>query len=137
MKICTKCHEEKTIDDFWFKVKGRPERHSRCKKCRTAARKQYNKIPEVKYNTAKKARVKWLAKYGISVEEYDNMLLSQKGKCKICSRHATEFKIRLSVDHCHKTLKIRGLLCPNCNTALGKFMDDTKLLRKAINYLNV
>lgn len=42
----------------------------------------------------------------------------------------------MPIDHCHKTGKIRGILCSRCNTALGGFNDDIKLLDKAINYLS-
>jgi hypothetical protein len=53
--------------------------------------------------------------------------------CAICG--AKPKGKRLAMDHDHKTGKIRGLLCMQCNTALGKFRDDTKLLKKAIRYL--
>ena len=58
---------------------------------------------------------------------------SQGNSCAICG--AKPKGRRLAVDHDHKTGKIRGLLCMPCNTALGKFRDDPKLLRKAIKYL--
>lgn len=52
-------------------------------------------------------------KYGITVEQYDRMLKMQRGKCAICSR--VPAKLRLSVDHDHKTGRVRGLLCWTCN----------------------
>lgn len=63
------------------------------------------------------------------------MLHNQGNKCKICETHESEFDKRLAVDHCHKTGKVRGLLCSSCNTSLGKFKDDPEILRRAINYL--
>ena len=56
-------------------------------------------------------------------------------KCKICGKHQSELTLSLNVDHCHITGKIRGLLCGNCNKALGLFKDNTKSLKNAINYL--
>lgn len=73
-------------------------------------------------------------KYGLSLEEYKAMLTEQGGVCKICKR-PDELRSHLSVDHCHATGKIRGLLCDRCNTSLGKFRDDPELLRKAADYL--
>ena len=55
------------------------------------------------------------------------------GKCNICSKPEDT----LCVDHCHKTGKIRGLLCFDCNTGLGKLGDDVQSIQRAIDYLNV
>ena len=73
------------------------------------------------------------SKYGISAEEYDEMLLEQGGVCVICS--AEPGKRRLSVDHCHSEGHVRGLLCQNCNAGLGMFQDNPDLLLAAANYL--
>lgn len=78
--------------------------------------------------------------YGISVDEYRAMLEHQKGRCALCDgegflMNPATHKVRLVVDHCHATGKVRGLLCHNCNRALGLFHDDTTALRKAIDYL--
>ena len=77
---------------------------------------------------------KSLAKYGMNSDDYSQMLNEQKGVCKICK---TECKTRrvLSVDHCHDTGTVRGLLCSKCNSALGFFNDDPTLLQKAMEYL--
>lgn len=72
-------------------------------------------------------------RFGITVEDYTAILAAQGGVCKICGK--TQNK-RLAVDHCHVTGIIRGLLCANCNTGLGLFLDDPELLDKAIGYLN-
>lgn len=73
--------------------------------------------------------------YGISLEEYNQMFLEQNGCCKICKRHQTEFKRRLHVDHSHATNEVRGLLCHNCNLALGRFMDNKDIIKAALEYL--
>lgn len=83
-----------------------------------------------------KAKANNLKRYfGLTLEEYDRMLAAQDGKCGICGGVDKTFA-HLAVDHCHKTKKIRGLLCNACNRALGAFKDDAALLRAAIDYLN-
>ena len=77
-----------------------------------------------------------LLKFNITLEEYDVMFENQKGCCKICDIHQDKLKIRLSVDHCHVTNKVRGLLCSNCNKGIGLLGDNVINLRKAIEYLN-
>jgi hypothetical protein len=81
-------------------------------------------------------------KFGISLEEYRKMLATQSGKCAIC--HQPEMatlkksgKVKeLSVDHCHSTGKVRGLLCYRCNTALGLLREDTGIALNLINYID-
>lgn len=74
-------------------------------------------------------------KYGISLEDYNSMLNVQNECCKICKRHKSLFTRSLNVDHCHKTGKVRGLLCKDCNLLLGKVRDDVSVLLEAIKYL--
>lgn len=74
------------------------------------------------------------AKFGITAKQYDEMLLSQGGKCKICNGLNAN-GIRLSVDHDHTTGRVRGLLCNNCNLGIGYFMDNVGFLGGAIDYL--
>lgn len=71
--------------------------------------------------------------HGLTNAEYNNLLNKQNHRCAICKQPPT-IK-RLAVDHCHTTGKVRGLLCFNCNVGLGKFREDTALLRKAVVYL--
>jgi hypothetical protein len=67
--------------------------------------------------------------------ECEKLFLSQKGQCAICDTAWTPGSKMLSLDHDHKTGRIRGLLCDRCNLGLGKFRDDVSLLRRAIQYL--
>ena len=81
----------------------------------------------------------YLNKYGITIEDFNKMLIEQDKKCLICGRTAIEAGKRrkhLSVDHCHKTGKVRGLLCIHCNTGLGAFDDNIDRLELAMVYLN-
>jgi hypothetical protein len=77
--------------------------------------------------------------YGIDMAEYERMLDEQGGRCQICGDEgftmAKHHKLKLVVDHCHTTGKVRGLLCHNCNRALGLFHDSTESLQRAIEYL--
>lgn len=74
----------------------------------------------------------WLRRqYGISKLEYENLLNAQDGKCAICSCAPKRFH----VDHNHKTRKLRGLLCSNCNRGIGHLQDNPEVLRKAVEYL--
>lgn len=81
-------------------------------------------------------------KYGITKDEYDNLWVSQEGKCAIChkeeaSRSPLGRTIMLAVDHDHKTGKVRGLLCKSCNVGVGKFFDRIDILKFAISYLGI
>ena len=72
-------------------------------------------------------------KYGIEPAEYDAILIKQGGGCAICGSIAS--RRYLHVDHCHKTGRVRGLLCNTCNIGLGHFKDDPERLSRAVVYL--
>lgn len=77
--------------------------------------------------------------YGISLDEYKEMSERQNHVCAICGNAETatlrgEVK-SLAVDHCHQTGEVRGLLCTDCNRALGLFKDNINVIRKAADYL--
>lgn len=69
--------------------------------------------------------------YGIGLKDYERMYAEQDGKCAICK----EPKETLCVDHCHTSLDVRGLLCHQCNQAIGLLRDDPGILENAIGYL--
>jgi hypothetical protein len=72
-------------------------------------------------------------KYNITFDEYSALLEGQNSCCAICKKKPTNK--HLAVDHCHKTGKIRGLLCNSCNRAIGLMKDDITLLKNSIKYL--
>lgn len=81
--------------------------------------------------------------YGIHPNEYNEKLKSQNNVCAICKQpetslyHNDPWRVKkLSVDHCHKTGKIRELLCQRCNHFLGRVEENTEILQAMINYLN-
>ena len=71
----------------------------------------------------------------ITLEQYSQMLLQQRGYCKICGLHQSELNKALAVDHCHETGEIRGLLCSSCNLALSYLQDSSKTCEQAAKYL--
>ena len=87
-----------------------------------------------------KAYAKRLMKdYGLTLDDYNQMLEEQNGVCKICHGTCTHNQRReagtLSVDHCHTTGKVRGLLCGKCNSALGFLNDDIQSVKRMVKYL--
>jgi hypothetical protein len=72
--------------------------------------------------------------YGLTKEQYEALLLKQDGKCAICLGPPTKGK-RLCVDHDHKTGLVRGLLCHDCNIAIGKFKESEEIVQRASLYL--
>ncbi len=84
----------------------------------------------------RRARALW-ERYRLTEDDYARLLKLQRGVCAICRRSprgATKASI-LHVDHCHKTRRVRGLLCSGCNTSLGQFMHSRDVLQRAIDYL--
>lgn len=117
--------------------KKNPEKVKEARKKWTAKNPDYMKefkreYPE-KYKAYRFNTSMWKLGIKMSYEEFKQMLKKQKGLCAICNKEET--KRRISVDHNHKTGKVRGLLCQECNIALGLLKDNPKLLKKAINYL--
>jgi hypothetical protein len=80
------------------------------------------------------------SRYGLTVDQYEEMYEAQGGKCAICEQAETslgnngEIKM-LAIDHDHETGKVRGLLCNNCNRAIGLLKDDVEVLLNAVAYL--
>lgn len=79
------------------------------------------------------------SRYNLTREEYDELVEQSQGLCAICRRpESLTLQGRvcmLAIDHCHKTGKVRGMLCSECNKGLGNFNDDTGRMAKAITYL--
>ena len=95
-------------------------------------RKRHIKRSKGKYKSRKKKDGSWLkSKYGITRDQYLEMVADQGGLCAICG---TEYH-PLMVDHCHVTGVVRGLLCRRCNIALGWMEDKVDRLRAAADYL--
>jgi len=130
MKVCSKCNTEKPLTDYYGHKKGKDGFDSYCKKCILEKRK-------IDYKNGKTNGKVLKRLYGITNADYNAMLLAQNGKCKICNINKCLTGKRLAVDHDHATGKVRGLLCGNCNKALGLFKDSATIIEAAIAYLMV
>ena len=126
-KVCSKCKADKPLKDFSPDNRKKGRTQAQCKKCRA--------VVQTKIYNSESGRDKYLSKYGITYKDYNTMFTTQNGCCAICGKHQSILTYRLAVDHNHKTGKVRGLLCKNCNTSLGVMEDSTELLSKAIQYL--
>lgn len=152
-KKCSKCGETKNSGDFHPDSSRSDGITGYCKLChntlcRSYRKRTYNSEKEIKrFKTYRDQNPdKYLSgilktRYGITLDDYNKMLLKQNSVCGICKQpeHVIDKrrnKLRaLSVDHCHTTQKIRGLLCMACNIILGKTKDNVVILQEAIKYL--
>ena len=128
---CPKCELERPRSEFYLTNKinqknGLQVRHVPCKECT----KEKNSTKESKEHRVEYNLIK---NFGITKQKYDEMLEAQGGTCFLCNN--LNGGRSLSLDHCHDTGKVRGLLCHTCNVGLGHFMEDIPLLRRAIEYL--
>lgn len=156
VKTCRECGTEKNLEEFAKANGNRDGRINTCKECN----KEYLKLwyavnreewkEHVKDRTGRLCKVEGFRRkyidnvrkcrlkreYGLTPEDYERMLEDQNGVCAICLKTDVVTGRRLAVDHCHKTGVVRGLLCSQCNTAIGRFEDDTEVIERAIAYLN-
>ena len=137
MKQCSVCKEEKKLSDFYNNTNSKDGKSYRCKVCDSLARKKYYRENECSVEKRReRVRRHRYKKFGITEAEYDEMNAKQGGMCAICGGVDTRSSShQLSVDHCHVTGKIRGLLCNNCNRGLGLLGDTLEALEKAVSYL--
>ena len=115
-KVCSTCKEIKLLDNFNNRKISIDGKAYQCKDC--------------------KKNIELKRTYGISHQDYLDMLEAQNGRCKICGTDAPNGIGSFHVDHCHITNKVRGLLCHKCNVGLGHFNDNISILSAAILYLN-
>lgn len=153
MKICASCKCELSIDNFHKKKSTKDGLHNYCKICTATKNKKWvidnkDKHKETCKNwyslNKEKANLKgtdwhYRKHYGITHQYFLELAKQQENKCKICnstlSFNKEKTNDRAVLDHCHVSNKIRGILCNNCNTSLGKFKDDINILQSAIRYL--
>lgn len=138
LKRCGMCKEHKPLESFSTNKGRRGDgRCYRCKPCSTIyQRERVRKNPERERELNRRCRLKRV--FGLTPDQYDSMLFGQGGGCAICGRQPPgddSFHKYLAVDHCHKTGAVRGLLCTQCNTAIGLFAEDSSRLLHAAAYL--
>ena len=145
-KICTKCGELKPLTDF-CKDRAKGDGHQTyCRECNKLHCKKYKDTHKTdcakrrknwrKTKPGKKARRRWQLKrkYGLTLDEHRLMYILQNGRCKICGEHVDYDKIK--TDHCHRSGKVRGLLCNRCNFLLAA-IDDKMFFDNALRYLEL
>ena len=142
---CKKCMSERNKEYYSENkeklLEQRKEYYSENKdKISERAKKYYqnNREARLKYQHDNKERKKCLylqRNFGITLDDYNEMLEAQEHRCAGCLIHEDELRSALAVDHCHQTGKIRGLLCDACNLALGKLNDNPTTLRRLTEYL--
>lgn len=133
-KICTVCKEEKPFSQFYNRKLSSDGKFYRCKTCDNKAHNKYREKHKERFNKLNRNRV-LKNKYGIDQEDYDVMLKEQDYVCAICGGGQINNYVNFSVDHCHNTGKVRGLLCQTCNQGLGLFKENIITIQNAIKYL--
>jgi len=140
MKTCTVCKETKDLSHYYNNKRTKDGKSYRCKQCDTAARKKWSDSNPIRSSySARNRRLKYV--YGVDIEWYEKQMKLQNNCCAICGTNSNNTSgerkdWNFAVDHCHDTGKVRGLLCNQCNRALGLFKDDAALLEKAKQYLD-
>lgn len=134
-KSCSTCKLTKPTSEFDRDSRYKSGFRSQCSFCNTKGKHKSS----LSYNLKRR--------YGITLEDYEKLSVSQNNVCAICSKKETRVTRpnsgkysmdgppRLVVDHNHETGVIRGLLCHKCNVGLGQFNDSIYLLERAVEYL--
>lgn len=144
LKKCSCCKLEKEVINFYKLARSKDGYDHWCKPCYKEKHAKYYKDNKESYSlvakrskTKNKEKIKIASrlyhirkKYNIDEQEFYNMYHAQNGLCGICKVvEAT------AIDHCHKTNRVRGLLCKNCNTGIGFLKEDIEIMTNAIQYL--
>lgn len=145
MKQCSRCKETLTPDQFYPDKTKKTGLSSQCRTCRKVNNnKRYyadkvawgEKVKEWRQKNPDKARGMqlrsiWKRQYGLTPCQVARQRIEQMGCCAICGVPTDDW----TIDHCHTTHAVRGILCRNCNFAIGHLRDSTAALRNAITYL--
>jgi len=130
MKRCTSCKVEKSLSEFYKNKLKKDGVQAQCKVCVGAYRRLHNE----KINA--KARIRlWWKKFSLTPADYVKLLEEQGGVCAICRKDKRSVRGYFDVDHDHTTGMVRGLLCGDCNRAIGLFKENLVNLQTAISYL--
>jgi hypothetical protein len=145
LKVCTKCRHSKPTSAFKM-YPTRPMLRARCHECeveyfRASSKTEWRRETDRAFKARNKVRLRWAnyeyrikGKYGIDSEDWARMYEAQDGRCLGCDERLV-FR-ETHVDHCHKTLVVRGLLCADCNLVLGCVADSSDTLRRLAEYLD-
>jgi hypothetical protein len=151
MKKCTKCGGQKPLSEFSKKHSTKDGLQSHCKTCCASNYANWlTKNPNKKQNITARA-LQWNAnnkekrkiivqqnnykkRYGLTAQQKQAMIEDQGGKCAICQSDL-QTTHNVCVDHCHKTNKVRGILCRKCNLGIGHLNDSIDILKSAQKYI--
>ena len=130
-KSCGRCKQTKDLDGFHRSKHTKSGRVSHCRACCKAREKEGAEV----YRNTTLVRI-----YGITLADYNEMVVAQCGACAICGRPETAMGSggvvkRLAIDHDHTTGAVRALLCTKCNVALGAADDSMDRLLAMVSYL--
>jgi hypothetical protein len=151
-KTCPRCKCLKPLTDFHRRRTNADGHTGWCKECKAVAgRKRYLENQEKRCSTTQayyKAHPIWARGHRIRKfwpgstweevnDKYESILKSQNDCCQICQRHRSEFPKYMDIDHNHVTGQVRGIICNDCNHALGLLKADIGLdyLRRAVTYI--
>ncbi|KKM66510.1 hypothetical protein LCGC14_1480460 [marine sediment metagenome] len=139
-KKCTQCKKKKDLSEFYKKQHAKDGLTYWCKSCHNSWNREHYHKPEIKRKISKKQKeyfrnVKLKQRYGITIKDWDRMFVEQEGCCAMCGKHQSKLDISLCVDHNHKTGKVRGLLCQQCNAKLA-IVEDKQFCAIAQRYLD-
>ena len=142
-RLCVKCGVHKALCGFGLTIYGTVR--SECLDCSRARIRDYHHKHVARLNVAKREylrtrprdatrlNLKW--KYGMTKDDFAELLAEQGGRCAICGTVSNADGSRLVVDHSHHTGYIRGLLCRTCNWGIGCLRDNPSFMDAAKAYL--
>jgi len=151
VKTCIKCSETKPLSEFYVAKANKDGYRGECKQCRKVANAAYGARPETKARRSelyrldkgpqRRRNLKWF--YGITPEEFEALLESQRRRCAVCCATEPGGQGAWHVDHDHSCCAgkracgkcVRGLLCSRCNPMIGMAKDDPAILAAAVAYL--
>jgi len=159
MKICSKCGNEKPLSEYYKKYDTKDGLKNHCKTCSKIQNKQQylknreNRLEkQCQYYLKNSEHVKEYGKnwrkrnreyckeydlhrhYNLTKIEFEKILIDQNFKCAICNEILVPGK-QTHIDHCHNSMKVRGILCHRCNTGIGLFKESIYNLKEAIKYI--
>ena len=137
MKECSLCHLVKDVTFFNKNKNTKDGLQTHCRICSNIKSREYDTCP-----LRRRKRKLW-SNFRMTNEEYEQRLKNQDYSCAICNSKETKnsYTQHFAVDHCHAheketgEIKVRGLLCDQCNMGLGAYEDDIERMKKAIKYL--
>jgi hypothetical protein len=140
MKVCKRCKEEKGYSEYGRDKRLKDGLTIYCRPCDSIRMAEWRAKQDPKKLALKERDNHLRRTYGMTLEQYEEMLTKQGGVCLLCDRTAEEAhpdKRALVVDHCHDTGAVRGLLCSQCNSAIHRIEIDPAWAVRAVAYVQL